>query len=700
MNGAPISDQTDGHVDARSVLDVLPRAIIVTSPEGRILVWNRRAESLYGWMAEEVEGRLVSEVLVALPDRDRADEILDVVRTGTVWEGDFTVLRRNGDTVRVWVSDRPLFDDSGTLVGIVGASEDVAEQRMLEQRAADLTDHLRLALQAGGLGTFRWDLATGSTEWDERLEVLFGLEPGGFDGTFEAWVALLHPEDRDNVLATVDRAVVSKGAYTVEHRVVWPDGSLHWLHGAGQVTMDQAGNVTGTIGCTRDVTRQAVAELEHRRLTAEAVEAAEQERIHRERLEVLGSINDALASARDRREVMVNVSRAAVPRLGDWCSIYVLPQAGSTVPEIETAHVDPAMVTYARELQERFPYDPASSVGMPRVIRTGTTEFYPVIDEQLINRLDTSQAGRDVVRNLVLRSSMAVPLVKRGRVLGGLQLIMSNSSRHYTDDDLKLAEAVAARVASHLENLRLSEEQRSIASELQASLLPHQLPAIPGVEVAVRYWANGEGVEVGGDFYDLFPLADEAWAVVIGDVCGTGPTAAGVTGLARHTIADAAWHGDDHATVLASLNAAMRRRHAESSCTALYGTLQSASAGMSFTFACAGHPLPIIARADGSAASLGSHGTLLGLFDEITTTTTTTSLEAGDTIVLYTDGATDVAPPHGLTTEELVRLVGLAAEHARSAEQLADRLHADLSSILPIQERHDDIALLILRLPR
>ncbi len=595
------------------------------------------------------------------------------------------------------MTDRPVLDPSGAVVAIAGGSEDVTEQRLLEQHAADLAKQLRVALDAGGLGTFRWDIATGATHWDERAEALFGLRPGEFDGTFATYVSLLHPDDRDALRDTVQRAVADKGHYRVEHRVVWPDGTVHWLQGAGQVTVDDAGNATGIIGCTRDVTDQVLAEHERQRLTFEAVEAAEQERLSSERLELLSTINDAIAVSPDRRQLMDNVTRAAVPRLGDWCSLFVLPSPGARIPEVETAHTDPTMVAYARELQARFPFDTDAPTGMANVIRTGVAEFYPVIDEDVIDELDATDEARDVVRDLVLRSAIAVPLSLHGQILGGLQLVMTESRRRYTTDDLTLAEAIAVRIASGLENRRLAEEQRSIAATLQASLLPEILPCVPGVDVAVRYWANGENIDVGGDFYDAFELDEDRWAFVIGDVCGTGPTAAAVTGMARHTIANAAWHGDDHEAVLKNLNRVMLQRQSERFCTAVYATLDATPSAFTFTFTCGGHPLPIVARADGTVATYGTAGALLGVFDDIDVTTTTTTLHPGDTVVLYTDGVTDVSPPHGLTTEETTELVGQLAAASSSAEEVADGLHAALTSILPISDRDDDIALLIMR---
>ena len=236
-----------------------------------------------------------------------------------------------------------------------------------------------------------------------------------------------------------------------------------------------------------------------------------------------------------------------------------------------------------------------------------------------------------------------------------------------------------------------------IASALQASLLPSELPSIPGIDMAVRYWANGDAVEVGGDFYDAFQITDVSWGLVIGDVCGTGPKAAALTGLARHTIAASAWHGADHNTVLQSLNTTMRQRNADTSCTALYATIEPGPDTTKLEFASAGHPLPVLVTAAGEVRTIGTPGRLAGLFDSIDVTTTSVAINSGDSIVFYTDGATDVAPPHGLTPTQFEELVRAAAVGRPDPEQIADRLEKSLSSILPLGDsRRDDIAILVL----
>ncbi|MDQ1534056.1 MAG: hypothetical protein QOF28_1817 [Actinomycetota bacterium] len=688
--GEPISE--------RAVLDAVLRAVIVTRPNGEIVLWNRAAEELYGWPEHEVLGRQIFDLLVPAAALDLAAEVMSQVGSGEAWRGDFSVLRRDGDTVRVHAINRPVLDAAGQVVGIVGFSEDVTEQRLLERQAADLADRLALALDAGGFGTWRWDMATGRVEWDPSLEQLYGLEPGTFDGTYDAYTALVHPDDLDKTLATVREAVRAKSAYVVDHRVVWPDGSVHWVQGKGRVILDAAGEVAGTIGCTADITEpmRVVFEREHSR--ARAVESAETERLSRERLQFLGEINDTLSRSDDEQQLMRNVTRAAVPKLGDYCGIYVLPESGGATPEIEIAHTDPAKVAYARELQERFPFDPTASTGIPAVIRSGRSEFHPEIDEETLREADTTDEARDVARTLGLRSAIAVPLVKRGRVLGAMQFVNTRSSRAYASADLTLAEAVAARIASALANMRLRAHQRLIATTLQSSLLPESLPEIPGLELAVGYWAAGEGTEVGGDFYDVFEV-DSGWAVVIGDVCGTGPVAASLTGLVRHTIRAAAWQRAPHDEVLRQVNTAVLRSGRSTFCTALFATLTETASGYRFEMVSGGHPLPIVLRADGTTETLGSPGTLLGAFADPRLITVASDIGPGESLVMYTDGITDVRPPHDLSTDALEQIVVRAARGAGSATEVINRLGHELSAILPIAERNDDIALRVIKAP-
>ena len=682
-------------VNSRAVLDALVRAIVVTDPHGQIVLWNRAAELLYGWAEHEVVGRSVIDVLAPAHLVVQNSRDLDAAAGGLEMSGDRLVTGRDGNTMRVHTFTAPMPDQDHNIVAIVSSSEDVGDLRAAEQRARHIAEQFELALEAGGLGTWRWDMASDVTVWDERLEVLFGLSVGGFDGSFDAYELLLHPDDRESVLANVAAAVRTKSTYRVEHRVVWPDGSVHWLVGAGGVTVSDQGEVTGTVGCVMDVTDRVEQDLEHQRLAEIAVRAADNERLQRERLEFLGQINEALNASVTVREVMSNVARRSVPRLGDWCTIHVLPRDDGRVPEIEVAHVDPAMVDYALELQERFPYSPDAPTGVASVIRTGVSEFYPEISNDLLASIDAADDARELVERLDLGSVITVAMKKRGRVVGALQFVATTQSRRYTPDDVALAETLAGRIASSIENLRLHEAQREIAHTLQRSLLPDSLPMIPGIDAAVRYWPNGEVTEAGGDFYDMFTLDDGRVAVVLGDVCGTGPAAAALTGLARHTVRDSAWHGDDHEAVLNSLNRAVRRSGNHTYLTCVYATIESTADAIGVTLACGGHPLPVLVKGTG-ATTIGIPGTLLGVFDDVAFQTATVELSPGDVLVFHTDGATDVRPPFALSDDEWTELVSEAAGQGGTADDIASRISTAIEMILPFASRNDDIALLVL----
>jgi len=682
---------TETAVDAATVLAVLPRAVIVAGPDRRIVGWNRAAEDLYGWSAGEAIGHTTDELLIPAHETDHVAAVRDVVVGGETWSGDMTLVHRDGSSLRVRVTNRAVYDDAGAVTAFVGVCEDVAQQRRLEQQRAELSERLRVALDVGGLGTWSWDLASGRTEWDPRMQELYGLPPGALSGTLEMWYSSLHRDDRAEVVAALEHAVETKGSYQVEHRVVWPDGTVRWIHGKGQMVLDDADVVVGAIGCSFDVTEQV--EVAHERELAAATE-----RLARERLEFLAEINDALGRATNRHEAMRNVTQASVPRLGDWCSIYVLPDNGSRIPDLEVAHTDPDMLSAALEFQSLIPYDPDAEAMVPTIIRTGQSTLYTELDDdEVINTSATPVEVRAMIEALSLRSVIGAALVKRGRVLGAIQFVNSRSSRSYTEDDVVLAEIVASRIAAALDNLRLREHEQMIARTLQASLLPESLPDVDGVDIAVRYWATGEGTEVGGDFYDVFDTGD-ATAVVMGDVCGTGPLAAATTGLVRHTIRASAWHGSDAAELLRELNHAMLRSGRSTFCTVCYATLRPTTEGVRLEVTSGGHPLPIVCRRDGSVEPVGEPGTLVGMLDSLKVRPVSTVLRPGDCLVLYTDGVTDVRPPHEIDAELLRRFVGEACRRATDADDVAERLRERIEEVLPLARRDDDIALMVVRI--
>jgi len=194
------------------------------------------------------------------------------------------------------------------------------------------------------------------------------------------------------------------------------------------------------------------------------------------------------------------------------------------------------------------------------------------------------------------------------------------------------------------------ERLQLLVTTLQRTLLPPELPAVPGLETAAYYHAASRD-EVGGDFYDLFALARDRWGLFLGDVCGKGAAAAAVTSQIRYTLRAAAVYDPDPATVLGTLNSALRRDYERNSgrfCTAAFGVLTPSADGFDLSLASGGHPAPLLLRADGTAGyqPVGG-GPFLGVIDDVVFTSTTIRLGPGDTFLLYTDGLTEARTGEG-----------------------------------------------------
>jgi serine phosphatase RsbU (regulator of sigma subunit) len=288
---------------------------------------------------------------------------------------------------------------------------------------------------------------------------------------------------------------------------------------------------------------------------------------------------------------------------------------------------------------------------------------------------------------------MVVPLRARGRTLGDLALASAESGRRYGPDDLAMAQELADRCALALDNARLFAERSYIAKTLQEGLLPSRLPAIPEVELAVRYRAATHESDVGGDFYDVF-ASRGGWIFVAGDVVGRGAKAAAITGLARHTLRAAALYEASPVRMLHVLNRAMLEQLSdpEQFCTVAVAHLR----GDRLTTSSAGHPLPLIVRGAAGVHPLGRPGTLLGVLPDPPVHEHTVRVGPGDTVLLYTDGITDA---HGgderFGSRRLAAL--LALEAGLPPAQLVDRIDRAVSAYRA-GEPTDDSALLAFRL--
>lgn len=526
-----------------------------------------------------------------------------------------------------------------------------------------------LALEAGGAGTWHWDRRSGTVDWDAALEAIYGLEPGAFPGTFEAWLEHVHADDRAEVLRRLEAAVEGSDDYVVCYRSVRPDGQQRWIEARGRPLRD-AGVVTGMIGVCHDVTEREEP---------------------RQRLELLAEAGRILGSSLDIEQTLGELAQIVVPRLADWCVVDLLVQ-GQLRP-VAVVHRDPDKAAQVRALRERDGY--ARDFGAAEVMRTGELAFISEISDEMLQRAARGPEHLELLRELGLGSGIIAPLGAGHGTAGALTIVYAESGRRHSAEDVAVAEELARRASIVIENARLFDERSRVASLLQQALLPQELPEIPGVDLAARY-ETAAHTDIGGDFYDV-TASGQGWMLVLGDVGGKGPAAATLTALARHSLRVAALRRPDPREAIEVLNAALLERSEEETfCTALCAHLTLRGDAAEALVAAGGHHPPLVLRADRTVEAPDCAGTLLGQFEELGLDQVKVILGRGDLLLLYTDGVEEARHGTELFGPERVRAALREAAGSDAAAVLA-HLHAAVSSF---QDRQaDDVAMLAARIP-
>ena len=363
------------------------------------------------------------------------------------------------------------------------------------------------------------------------------------------------------------------------------------------------------------------------RLLAELDRVAAAQRVS-ERAARLFSVAAALATAATPEDVASAVLNEGVAALQ--------AAAGGLLLATDDDHLElPGAVGYDEEVVARLRNE-SRDAELPAAVALRTGE--PVWLESRVER-DT-RFPELVGLEAQTVSMCAVPLEVQGRRLGALRFSFTEP-RLFDEDERRFVLTLAAQCAQALDRSQLHRERLDASRRLQRSLLPRELPVIPGVDVAALYRPFGTGMDLGGDFYDVWPVAPDRWGIAIGDAAGTGPEAAALTALVRHTLRALTMSDSDPKRIVARLNAAL---HAatdpgdERFCTAVFGLVEVDDGRARLHLAGGGHPPVFVRRADGSVETVVVGGSLLGLFREADIATVRIVLDPGDMALLLTDG--------------------------------------------------------------
>jgi serine phosphatase RsbU (regulator of sigma subunit) len=418
---------------------------------------------------------------------------------------------------------------------------------------------------------------------------------------------------------------------------------------------------------------------------------AVRERRARRRFQILADIAAVSDAAGSLEETFDAICAILVPEMGDFCMIDVIDE--DRVPRRAAVRVAPgAAREFEQGLIERMPSTP------PRLVdgRSSSLEprFYERMSEADLRGLAHDAEDFEFLSSLEMRSAITVGLQARGEVTGALTIAVAWSGRRYRREDARFAWILSGRVALALDNaglfvdLERAEQARAeIAETLQHGLLPSPLPHIPGWSIAAMYRPAGAQNEVGGDFYDVFPVPG-GWMLVIGDVTGRGAHAASITALARYTLRTAAVLTDDPLVALRMLNRALLARGDSALCSLAAMTLGEDRFDP-VRFAIAGHPPPLLIDGE-SVTEVAGADPVLGAFDDAEWGISRADLEPGQQIVVITDGITEAQGPDGRFGETRLHadLRG-ATNPALAVQRLEGSLHAFTEGHLD-----DDVAMI------
>ncbi|MFD4944653.1 SpoIIE family protein phosphatase [Streptomyces sp. NPDC058409] len=673
-----------GPSEPGGLLDVLDVAAVVLDGAGRIALWSPQAEELFGWTAEQALGRFAAQLLVAPEHFDLVLHLFaQVMSSGESWAGVFPVRHKDGGTRLVEFRNMRLLDEHGQTYAL-GIATDQATLREVER---DLALSVRLVAQSPiGLAVLDTDLRYVMVNPAlERLNDLPAAQHIGRD-VYE----VLRFLDDPGAAASMMRQVLDTGRPLVNQFVVGRSPTAPAADIARSVSYyrleDPAGRVLGVAASVVDVTEQHRAGLE-------AADA-------RKRLATIARASVMVGTTLDVEQTARELADILVPELADLAAVDILD---AVLDDRQPGPVSPGAPALFRALAVTAAY-PTDAVYAPdptghiaaydadRLITQCVTTGRPVLVNRVtdadLRRIAAEPRGAALLAQAGLHAYLAVPLIARGEVLGAMDLCRARNPLPFDPDDVVLAGELAARAAVCIDNARSYQNQRRTALTLQRHLMTHQLPEPTGLEIAYRYQPAQASAEVGGDWFDAIPVAGDKTALVIGDVMGSGINAAATMGQLRTAVRTLADLDLDPAQVLLHLD------HIAGGldpgfATCIYAVYDPKC--MQCLIALAGHLPPVLTRRGRPPELLDlPTGIPLGVgaaaFEQ-----TTLQLDAGDQLLLYTDGLVETRDQPIDT--RLNTLLDLLAEPQRALEATCDHLLGALRR----QDDHDDVSLLISR---
>jgi PAS domain S-box-containing protein len=295
-----LADLRQSEERLHAVIESSPLAIVEFDLESHVVGWNPAAERIFGWTREEMRGRAD---LPHVPEskRDESRRLDAIVTEGRAFSDYETVRqRKDGTPIDVAIAGAPVRDGSGQVVGNMVIYSDISERKLQEASLAETQE-------LGHIGSWSWDMASNRVRWSDELCRILGHEPGSEDVSYELYLSSVHPDDRDMVVRTIERADEAHTPFAFEHRVLLPDGRVRWLLSRGRADTDESGKPIRMLGTAQDITERKLQEAELQRLNVELHARLEDLAASRARIVAAGDV--------ERRRLERNLHDGAQQRL-------------------------------------------------------------------------------------------------------------------------------------------------------------------------------------------------------------------------------------------------------------------------------------------------------------------------------------------------------------------------------------------------
>ncbi len=252
--------------DQAELVDRVNDAIISTDSDFKIKSWNKAAEKIYGFKSKEAVGKRMQNLVdVEYIEEDRK-EILDEFLKKGYWKGESLQKRKDGKLISIYSSVNCIKDNDGNFLGAVAVNRDITERQKILGDLEKSEERYKLAQRAGEIGSWDWNVVTGELAWSDQIEPMFGFKKGKFGKSYEAFLDCIHPDDRQYVLDSVNACLKKDKEYDIEHRIVWPDSSIHWVRETGDVIRDKDGKAVRMVGIVQETTDRKKNEEKIKRL--------------------------------------------------------------------------------------------------------------------------------------------------------------------------------------------------------------------------------------------------------------------------------------------------------------------------------------------------------------------------------------------------------------------------------------------------